>query len=172
MNKITYVNEKDEVIGYGSREEAIEKGIIHRIVRLFVFNTKGEVLIQKRSPTVYVPNRWDQSASGHVDEGEDYVTAGIRELQEEMGAKAEKIEFVTKFYSEESDDNEVKKRFNSLYVLRNYDGEVDIDNDEVSEYKWISIDELSGWMESSPEDFTEGFIQSFYEFNKVKEKNG
>jgi len=166
---ITFVNKDDEVIGYGSREEAIEKGIIHRIVRVFVFNSNGELLIQKRSATVHLPNKWDQSAAGHVDEGEDYTAAAIRELKEEVGITASKLTAVTKFYTEEDDDSEVKKRFNEIYVLADYDGDVQIDTDEVSEYKWIDPTKLKNWIRNSPEYMTQGFIQTFNEYAKIKE---
>jgi len=69
MKLITFVDENDQVIGSGTKQEAWQKGIIHRIVRIFLFNFKGELLIQKRADNISsLPGRWDQSAAGHVDE--------------------------------------------------------------------------------------------------------
>jgi len=134
---------------------------------VLIFNSKGEVLIQKRSPnSPSLPNRWDQSAAGHVDEGEDYATAASRELKEEVGIDAPLKEKL-KFYSEETDEPKVKKRFNVLYVGA-YDGEVKIDNQEVSDVQWIMPDELESWMRRSPDEFTQGFIKCFQEFKKRK----
>jgi isopentenyldiphosphate isomerase len=167
MANITFVDSNDNVIGYGSRTEAIEKGIAHRIARVLLFNSKGELLIQKRSPTIRsLPNRWDQSAAGHVDEREDYAAAAKRELREEVGVNDMPLKETLKFYSEDTDEPRIKKRFNVLYV-GTYDGEIKIDKHEVSEARWIQPDELSKWMQQRPSDFTQGFIKCFEMFRKM-----
>ncbi len=165
MANITFVDESDQIIGYGTKTEAISKGIAHRIARIFVFNSKGELLIQKRSSHVAVPNRWDQSAAGHVDEGEDYLTAAQRELEEEIGVSNIPLKEVTKFYTEEIDDSMTKKRFNMLYSAV-YDGEVKVNEDEVAEILWISPIRLEQWMQDKPQDFTQGFIQSYRHYRQ------
>jgi isopentenyldiphosphate isomerase len=160
MDEITYVDENDKVIGYGTREDAITNGIIHRIARVFVFNTKGQLLIQLRSPDVDLAGKWDQSAAGHVDKGEDYPTAAAREANEEIGLPVMPMKEIGVFYSEEIDNGIMKKRFNGLYSLT-YDGELHQDNDEVSEVRWVGTEELSQWMKEKPEDFTQGFLQTY-----------
>lgn len=160
MERITYVDDNDTIIGYGTREYAIENDIIHRISRVFVFNSKGELLIQLRSPKVKLAGKWDQSAAGHVDEGEDYETAAAREASEEIGLPPVPMKKVGIFYSEEVDNGINKKRFNGLYSAI-YDGELHRDNDEVAEVRWIDPKELSQWMKETPEDFTQGFLQTY-----------
>jgi len=160
MANITFVDENDEIIGYGNRSEAIEKGLAHRITRVFVFNMNGELLIQKRSLKVKLPGKWDQSAAGHVDEGEDYLTAAAREAREEIGLNNAELTEFGKFYTEEVDDGILKKRFNMLYITH-FDGELMQDNDEVSEIKWISLKELEKWMAATPDDFTQGFLLTY-----------
>ncbi|KKU19058.1 MAG: hypothetical protein A2119_01235 [Candidatus Colwellbacteria bacterium GWA2_46_10] len=158
---ITFVDENDNIIGSGTKKQAWENGNIHRIARLFVFNSKGELLIHKRSDKLKnLPGRWDQSASGHVDEGEDYLAAAERELEEEMGIKGVELEEVGKFYQDEvDDDGKIKKRFNMLYKAR-HDGEVNFSKGEVSEIKWVNINDLRRQMKEKPKDFTQGFIDS------------
>lgn len=163
MPNITFVDKDDRIIGYGSKIEAISRGITHRIVRVFVFNSRGQLLIQKRSPSVAIPNRWDQSAAGHVDEGEDYAQAARRELQEEVGIIDTTLAGVAKYYSEEIDDSITKKRFNMLYETT-YDGEITMDKNEVSEVMWLEPQKLNQWMEEKPEDFTQGFLLSYRHF--------
>lgn len=85
MVKINIVNENDESIGAEDKDFAIEQGLIHQVVRIFVFNDKNELYLQKRGANQTFPNTWDQSAGGHVDEGETYEEAALRELQEELG---------------------------------------------------------------------------------------
>jgi len=168
VTNITYVDSSDKIIGYGSRDEAINDGIIHIIVRLLVFNSNGEILIQKRSHKVKMPNKWDQSAGGHVDEGEGYEAAGKRELLEEMGIETDNISFITKFYTEKRDSDGVTRRFNSLFALHGYDGKITVDNDEVSGYKWISPEKLARWMSERLEDFTAGFLKTYDEYSNLK----
>ena len=136
MTKIVFVDENDDVIGAGTKEQAWTNGDIHRIARLFVFNSKGELLIHKRSDKLdNLPGKWDQSAAGHVDEGEDYLEAAQREVKEDIGIENVELEEVGKFYQDEIDeDGKIKKRFNMLYEVR-YDDGVNFNENEVSEIK-------------------------------------
>lgn len=166
MPNITFVDDTDNIIGYGPKSEALSKGLIHRIVRIYITNTVGEILIQKRSATVDVPNRWDQSAAGHVDEGEDYDTAAYRELEEEIGITDVPLKKITTYYSEESDGGVMRKRFNTLYTAQ-FDGSPQIDNAEVAATKWIEADALQQWMREKPDDFTQGFLESFRRYSSA-----
>lgn len=165
---IVYVDDKDREIGNGPIGDAYKKGLIVRISRIFITDSKGLILIQKRSPNhISAPGRWDQSAAGHVDSGETYEQAAYRELEEEMGIKDVKLEQLIKFYSEESDEEEyLKKRFNIIYI-GTYDGPVNIDNDEVVDYKWVSSNKLSKDMKDNPKEYTEGFIKAFNIYKKA-----
>ena len=80
------VNERDEPIGRAPRREVHARKLWHRAVHILVFNTQGQVFLQKRSMKKdSSPGLWDSSCSGHVDAGEDYDTAAVRELGEEIG---------------------------------------------------------------------------------------
>src|SRR5258705_3481722 len=80
------VNEGEEVIGQKPRREVHRLGLMHRAVHVLVFNSHGQVFLQKRSMTKdRQPGLWDSSASGHVDSGEEYDACAIRELREELG---------------------------------------------------------------------------------------
>lgn len=163
MPNITFVDTHDNIVGYGTKAEALANGLIHRIVRIYIVNEAGELLIQKRSATVDVPLRWDQSAAGHVDEGEDYDTAAYRELEEEVGITDLPLRIIAHYYTEESDDNVIRKRFNTLYVAR-YSGAITKDESDVAETKWIQPDSLRKWMDERPQDFTQGFLQSYRQY--------
>ena len=167
MPKIVFVDKDDNVIGSGTGAEAREKGITYRIIRIFLFNSKGELLIQKRSKNVPSPEKWDQSVGGHVDEGESYLEAAVRELNEEMGIKGIPLQEITKFYTENINGTKTMKRFSTLY-LGNYDGEINPNPEETSEVRWIALDELATWMKEKPEDFAHGFITAF---NLYQERN-
>src|SRR5476649_1887397 len=80
------VNERDEGVGQNTRREVHALGLWHRAVHVLVFNARGEVFLQKRSMKKDIAaGKWDSSASGHLDSGEDYDACAVRELREELG---------------------------------------------------------------------------------------
>jgi isopentenyl-diphosphate delta-isomerase type 1 len=83
------VNANDEVIGRATRGEVHRRGLMHRAIHLFVFNSDGQLYLQKRSQTKDKhPGCYDSSASGHQDAGEDADACAVRELREELGIEA------------------------------------------------------------------------------------
>ena len=87
------VDEDNQVIGIASRHEIHKKGLRHRSVHIFIFNTKGDLYLQKRSPSKdQYPEHWDTSAAGHTDPGESPLEAAQRELWEELGLEVELTE--------------------------------------------------------------------------------
>src|SRR6185295_7958281 len=80
------VNTRDEVIGRATRREVHATGLWHRAVHVLVFDAAGRVFLQKRSMLKDLsPGLWDSSCSGHLEAGEDYDGAAVRELGEEIG---------------------------------------------------------------------------------------
>ena len=80
------VDENDQVVGVKTRGEIHTEGLMHRAVHILVFNPRGELFLQKRSMLKdEQPGKWDTSAAGHVDSGEDYLDCARRELAEELG---------------------------------------------------------------------------------------
>jgi isopentenyl-diphosphate delta-isomerase len=70
------------------KREAHAKGLWHRAVHIWIYNSKGEVLLQKRAKNkIFLPGLWDVSAAGHVSAGQSYDEAAVREIQEELGVK-------------------------------------------------------------------------------------
>ncbi len=91
------VDEDDHVVGQATRKEVHKQKLLHRVSNVFVFNSKGEMLVQKRSLSKdEYPGRFTSSVSGHLDAGETYEQAALREMYEEVGLVAP-IEFVQKF---------------------------------------------------------------------------
>jgi isopentenyl-diphosphate delta-isomerase type 1 len=160
MSNIAFVNEDDEVIGAGTKQEALDGKYIHRIVRIFLYNSGGELLIQRRADHLQSnPGLWDHAAAGHVDEGEEWDIAAHRELREELGVDVP-LTYIRKEYFEESDNRGVLKRFNVLYS-GTYDGTVSFDENEVAEVRWIAPERLAAWMRETPQQFPEGFCYTF-----------
>ena len=83
MSRVVIVGKKGNFVREEEFKIALEQGMIRRIIRVFVFNKKGQLFLQKRSQKVRIyPGRWDSSATGHVDPGEDYTKAAKTELEE------------------------------------------------------------------------------------------
>lgn len=160
MSDVVYVNEDDRAIGSGTIKNAIENGIIRRVSRVLIFNAKGDVLLQRRGDTISYPGLWNDSASGHVDVGETYVEAALREMKEEMGIKGVTLTEVGKFYGEELDGALVRKAFNMLYAGV-FNGTPTIDPKEVSAFRWVQPEELQQWLVEKPHDFTPGSVAGF-----------
>lgn len=107
------VNEKDEVVGTATRRQVHENpALIHRAVGGYIFNHRKELLMQKRSKTKDMfPSRWAFSVGGHVDSGDTYERAVIRELQEELGIQIP-LHFVEKRLVKHAEETE----FWSIYL--------------------------------------------------------
>ncbi|MCA9460196.1 MAG: NUDIX domain-containing protein, partial [Nanoarchaeota archaeon] len=83
MELLDIVNRKDEVIGVASKEDVYKKSLTHRIVHILIFNDKNELALQLRSKKVsFCPSHWSTSVGGHVQSGESYEGAALREYQE------------------------------------------------------------------------------------------
>ena len=162
---VTFVDEDDNVLGAAPLPEVREKGQIHRIARIMVEDGEANILLQKRSPNVKWPNCWDNSAAGHVDEGEDYDQAAHREMFEEIGLKADLTE-LGKYYSENQINKWVLKRFNVAYkTVVHKDVQTKLQPEEVTEVKWFSLQEVKDLIKKHPEKTTDGLrevIKRYY----------
>jgi len=70
------------------KSEAHAKGLYHNTIHLWLYTTKGEILLQQRShKKIIFPLLWDVSVAGHIDAGETFIEAAIRETEEEIGLK-------------------------------------------------------------------------------------
>jgi len=126
--------------------EAHKMGKWHAHAHVWVFNSKGEVLLQKRAANVSCGGKWDISAAGHLSQGDKPQQAALRELVEEIGINAKRKELKKiKVLIQSRDSNDFKNReFNHIYLFR-FDGNpngLKVDEHEVSALKFISLDEF------------------------------
>lgn len=149
------VDEQDRVVGSAPRREVHARGLLHRAVHALVFDPAGRLLLQKRSATKDMyPNQWAASASGHVDSGEDYDTAVVREMGEELGIALPAVpERVCRIEACEQTGRE----FVWVYACR-HDGPVRAKEDEISELVWRMPAEVDRWVSERPEEFAPSFL--------------
>jgi 16S rRNA (adenine1518-N6/adenine1519-N6)-dimethyltransferase len=147
------VDEADRVIGRNSRHEIHAGKFRHRAVHIFVFNGAGELFLQKRSRWKDVhPGKWDSSAAGHVDSGDDYDATATRELQEELGVIAA-LKPVAKIEASEATGWE----FVRLYETR-HDGPFELARSEIETGAYFSPTLIDEWIRSRPQNFATGFM--------------
>ncbi|MCB9815685.1 NUDIX domain-containing protein [Candidatus Nomurabacteria bacterium] len=154
-NKVVVVDENDKVVGSEMLFDAIEKGMIRRASRVYVFNESGQLLVQRRSENVLKPLLLDQSAAGHVDEGESYLQAAKRELFEELGIK----DVVLK---EIAISHRTEHFFSAIFKVIVPDNiEIDFDPVELDAVYWYGISDLEQTMAVAPEKFTPEFLEAW-----------
>jgi isopentenyl-diphosphate delta-isomerase type 1 len=154
------VDENDQVIGREHRGIVHRQGLLHRAVYAWVFNPAGELLIQQRSPLKKIgANQWDLSAAEHLQPGEDYLSAVIRGLSEELGIQTESVEVAGPL--QPTHKRELHQGgFHDVELVRSYrldgfEAEVKLVDGEVSETRWITINELRKEIANEPEKFTQ-----------------
>ena len=142
------LNERGEFAGrVEAREICHKEGLWHKAVVVFIINSKGQVLLQKRSPYKKLwPNMWDITAGGHVLAGEFGFEAIIRECKEEIGVELEKndLTFIGSAISSNVKGDIVNNHFNEFYIANKEIDEtkLKLQDEEVSEVKWIDKDEI------------------------------
>jgi len=149
------VDDNDCVVGLLPRSDVHRLGLKHRAVHILIFNSKGELFLQRRSMRKdKCPGLWDSSASGHLESGEDYNDCAIRELREELGITA--VGGLTRLFKLQA-CNETDNEF--VWVYRGFcDGPFTLNKDEISEGKWFSIEEIDRLIKSVPRWFSGSFI--------------
>jgi isopentenyl-diphosphate delta-isomerase type 1 len=154
------VDENDNIIGKATRSEVHSTGKIHRAVHVFVFNFKGELLLELRplSKKQY-PGQWCD-VCGHVGAGESYEEAAKKELKEEIGVECELRKFcdLRKRYK---NDNE-----NIRLFLCQCDGPFKINPKEVERIEFFGLEQIKKDVETGKKTLTPGTLLLFKEYCK------
>lgn len=149
-------DEHDNVIGQLPRSEVHARKLLHRAVHVFVFNSRGELLLQMRSRFKdEAPLTFTSSASGHLAAGESYADAAPRELLEELGLSAP-LEWVCKLPAAP----ETAREHTVLYQTVT-DAEPVIDRHEIDAVSFHSLDDVETWIAREPQLFSVCFQTLF-----------
>ena len=156
--KLILVDEQDNIIGYESKDICHNgAGILHRAFSLFIFNSKNELLLQQRDAGKRLwGGFWSNTCCSHPRKGESYEVATVRRLQEELGLKTD-LKFLFKFqyqaaFGDQGSENEIC----SVYIGRSDEAPV-ANETEISDWKYISIDDLNKELQDNPEKYTPWF---------------
>jgi isopentenyldiphosphate isomerase len=157
-NDIIAVDENDVEVGTMNMMVAIEKGLLRRAARVYVFNQSGQLLVQRRSEHVLKPLLLDQSCAGHVDAGETYTEAAYRELEEELGLTGYELEEVMTSVR-------TKDFFSAFYrVIIPDDTKINYDPHELDGVVWYTLVDLDADMLAHPEQFNPDFHEAWKNF--------
>jgi isopentenyl-diphosphate Delta-isomerase len=171
MSEVILVNENDEQVGTMDKLEAHRQAKLHRAFSVFVFNSKGEMLLQQRAAAKYhSAGLWTNACCSHPAPGEDTNMAAQRRLQEEMGFTTSVVRIFDFTYKAEFDNGLVEHEFDHVY-LGVYNGAVYPNADEVQDFCFKELDEVRDLMSRQPDEFTAWFHIAFPLLEKWLLKN-
>lgn len=156
--QLILVDELDRELGFRAKTDChTGKGVLHRAFSIFVLNSDNELLLQKRSPTKMLwPNYWSNTCCSHPRRGESMDQAVSRRLTQELGFHCP-LEFLYKFkYHAQYGSIGAEHEYCWVYYGR-YDGPVDVNVNEIADWRFIGVEALEQELEQAPETFTPWF---------------
>jgi len=155
------VNEQDEPIGTIGKMEAHRKAMLHRAFSVFIFNSKGEMLLQQRALNKYHSGGlWTNACCSHPKPGQETLPAAEARLYEEMGFTATLKKIFDFTYKSEFDNGLTEYEFDHVFAGI-YDGLISPGKEEVSDYCYKSIESIKESLQSHPSKYTTWFHIAF-----------
>jgi len=152
---VVLVDENDNEIGVEEKLKAHEEGKLHRAFSIFVFNSKNELLLQRRALNKYhSAGLWTNTCCSHPKPDEDILLSAHRRLKEEMGFDCELKEIFTFKYKALFANGLIEHEFDHVFI-GHYEKNPNPDPDEVYSYEWVDLPTLSKKIKTNPEQYTE-----------------
>ena len=156
---VILVNQQDEQIGTQEKLQAHQLGNLHRAFSIFIFNTKGEMLLQQRALSKYhTGGLWTNTCCSHPRPGEIVEDAAHRRLQEEMGFDCKLEKAFSFIYQIKFDKDGLYEHEYDHVFIGTYDDQPQINPEEVHAFRWISMDDLAQEIKDHPQQFTYWFL--------------
>ncbi len=158
MEYVVLVDEKDREVGTEEKIKAHENGgRLHRAFSIFIFNSRGQMLLQQRASTKYhFCSLWSNTCCSHPRPGEKLEDAVHRRLKEEMGFDTELKEMESLIYKASFKNGLTEWEFDHAFIGF-FNGNPEPNPDEVDDYRWISLDELKKGLAGNPDKYTPWF---------------
>jgi len=154
---VILVDINDQKIGLMEKIEAHEKALLHRAFSVFIFNEKGELMLQQRAASKYhSPLLWTNTCCSHQRDGESNVNAGRRRLQEEMGFVTDVKEVFSFIYKAPFDNGLTEHEFDHV-MIGSYNNEPNINKKEAENYKWMALENVKTDIKENPTIYAEWF---------------
>lgn len=172
MEQVILVDENDRQVGLMEKQAAHVNPHLHRAFSIFIFNSKGELLMQQRALSKYhSPGLWTNTCCSHPRDGETLTEATSRRLMEEMGMTCEMHEVYTFIYKAPVGQGLTEHEFDHVWIGRS-DDTPQINREEVESWKYMSLDDLKVDIQLHPELYTEWFKITFEEMSHHAELLG
>ena len=172
MEQVILVDEQDNSIGLMEKHAAHINPHLHRAFSIFIFNSKGELLMQQRALSKYhSPGLWTNTCCSHPRNGETLEEATSRRLWEEMGLRCKMHEAYTFIYRAPVGQGLTEHEFDHVWIGQS-DDIPNININEVASWKYMSIQSLSKDIKLYPELYTEWFKITFEEMTHHAELLG
>ena len=160
---VILVDVLDNQLGLMPKMEAHEKAVLHRAFSVFIFNDKGELMLQQRAAHKYhSPLLWTNTCCSHQRDGESNIEAGKRRLIEEMGFKTNLKEIFSFVYKAPFDNGLTEHELDHV-MIGNFNGVPKINPDEVASFKWMTLEAVKKGIELQPNIYTAWFKIIFKE---------
>jgi isopentenyl-diphosphate delta-isomerase len=157
VTEVVLVNELDEAIGTMEKMEAHEKGELHRAFSIFIYNSRGEMLLQQRAMSKYHNGGlWTNACCSHPKPGEAIEVAASRRLKEELGFTTPLKKIFNFTYKADFPNGLTENEYDHVFV-GTYDGEIEPDSIEVMAVKFMVQEQLKDDLKHSPASFTAWF---------------
>lgn len=157
MEEVLLVDEQDVQIGVMEKMEAHIQGKLHRAFSIFIFNDKGEMLLQQRATEKYHSGGlWTNACCSHPRPQEDNLDAANRRLVEEMGFKTPLKKIFNFVYKASFDNGLVEHEFDHVF-MGIYNGRITPNVNEVKDFQFLSIQKIKSGIALNPEKYTAWF---------------
>lgn len=172
--KVILVDRNDRAIGLEGKMKAHEKGMLHRAISVYIFNSKGQLMIQRRAMGVYHSGGlWSNTCCTNCYEGESTDFSAHRSLKNEMGFDCDLREVFSLIYKTSVGNGLTEHEFLHVFFGR-HDGDPKVDKKEVMDWKWIGFDDLvkdvnansgkySAWLKILVDGKLPAHVESFLE---------
>ncbi len=166
QEQVILVDSNDREMGFEEKLQAHQEAKLHRAFSVFVFNSKGETMLQQRASGKYhSSNLWTNTCCGHPRKGETVQQAAERRLEEEMGFRCHLEEIFHYTYKVPLDNELWENEF--LHVLAGkFDGIPKPNPEEASNWKWASLETIEKELSEHPKNYTKWFKISLNEHAK------
>lgn len=157
LERVVLVDEADREVGEAPKLEVHRTGALHRAFSVFIVDSRGDMLLQRRARGKYhTPGLWTNACCGHPRPGEAVEAAAGRRLEEEMGFVCSLERRYAFVYQADLGADLSEHEYDHVFLGR-FDGEPDPDPNEVWEWRWLQRHDLVNTLAERPEWFTPWF---------------